>query len=50
MLLHVVGSWEKEERKFTSIEVILDKVAESYTIEGESPVIEKMTHESFNPE
>ena len=45
-----MGSWEKEERMFTSIEVILDKVAESYTIEGESPVIEKMTHESFNPE
>ena len=49
-MFHIAGSWEKEERRFNSIEVILDKVAESYTIEGESPVIEKVTHESFYPE
>jgi hypothetical protein len=48
--MHVVGSWEKEEHTFTSIEIILDKVAESYTIEGESPVIKKTIHESFYPE
>ena len=49
-MFHIAGSWEKRERKFNSIEVILDKVAESYTIEGESPVIEKMIHASFYPE
>ena len=46
----MTGSWEKKERKFNSIVVILDKVAESYTIEGESPVIERVTHEFFYPE
>ena len=49
-ILHMTGSWEKKERKFNSIVVILDKVAESYTIEGESPVIERVTHEFFYPE
>jgi hypothetical protein len=46
----MTGSWEKGEGNFNTIEVILDKVAESYTIEGESPVIEKVTHVSFYPE
>ena len=49
-MFHIAGSWEKGERKFNSIEVILDKVDDYYTIEGESPVIEKMIHESFHPE
>ena len=46
----MLGLWEEGEREFNAMEVVLDKVAETYTREGESPVIERVTPASFYPE